>query len=90
MPTLILSAQLAALANGQLQLERDEQSIDEICRGLTAAYPALTAAILDAHGRISPFVGVFVDGGQIDPAADRHMALPRTSVVTLISAVAGG
>lgn len=90
MPTLLLSSQLAILANDRPMLNRAEHSLDEICRALVIEYPTLAAQILDVHGKVSPFVGVFVDDVQIDPVSDGQVFLPANAVVTMISAVAGG
>ena len=90
MPTILLPRQLARFTDGQSRLTRDADNLHALVSRLCEEFPSLRDAVLDGKGRISPFVGVFVDAVQLGDEDPATIALSPASSVQLVAAVAGG
>lgn len=90
MPTILLPRQLSRFTDGQSRLTRDGGNLHTLVSRLCEEFPALRAAMLDGRGRISPFVGVFVDAQQLGDEDPATIALSPSSSIQLVAAVAGG
>lgn len=90
MPTILLSRQLSRFTDGQSRLTRDGDNLHTLVSRLCEEFPGLRDAMLDGRGRISPFVGVFVDAQQLGDEDPATIALSPSSSIQLVAAVAGG
>lgn len=90
MPTILLPRQLSRFTGGQSRLTRDGENLHALVSTLCQEFPALRDAMLDGRGRISAFVGVFVDAVQLGDQDPATIALSPASAIQLVAAVAGG
>lgn len=85
-----LPAQLSSLAGGQRQLQVRAATLGAALAGLDDVAPMVRSQILDAEGNVRKFVGVFVDGQQIEAVGDGAQPLRDGAEVRVVMAVAGG
>ena len=90
MPTLILPSQLQALADGRRRLELRASTLGEALAELDREAPMLRSQLLEPGGAIRQFVGLFVDGQQLQDLGDGRQPLHAESELRIVLAVAGG
>jgi hypothetical protein len=90
MPTVFLPRQLSRLTNGQSSLTRGATHLNSLIEDLCLEFPQLRDVLFDEDARISPFVGVFVEGVQIDADEPSTVVLALTSTIHIVTAIAGG
>lgn len=90
MPTILLPRQLSRFTAGQSRLTRDGDNLHTLIAELCVEFPQLRDVMLDGKGRISPFVGVFIDALQVGDEDPATIALSPGSSIQLVAAVAGG
>ena len=88
-----LYATLRARAGGERDVEigwRDGASVGDAIRELLARKPALDGCIVDAQGRVVPYVSVFVDGRDIRYLDGLATPLADSDEIAIFPPVAGG
>lgn len=88
MITIQLPAQLASLAEGKKFLTVEAKSLSEVFCKIDEVAPMLRSQIFDANGAIRQFMGIFVNGNQIDEIGEA--IVPDDSNILIVMAVAGG
>ena len=93
MGTIRLYATLRARADGERAVDvgwRSGASVGEVIRELVARKPGLEGYIVDAQGRVVPYVSVFIDGRDIRYLDGLTTALADGDEIAIFPPVAGG
>ncbi len=88
-----LYATLRARAGGERDVEigwRAGTSVGDAIRQLLVKQPALDGCIVDAQGRVVPYVSVFVDGRDIRYLDGLATPLADSDEIAIFPPVAGG
>lgn len=88
-----LYATLRARADGEREVDvgwRAGASVGDAIRELVARKPALAGCIVDARGRVVPYVSVFIDGRDIRYLDGLTTALADGDEIAIFPPVAGG
>jgi molybdopterin synthase sulfur carrier subunit len=88
-----LYATLRARADGEREVDvgwRAGASVGDAIRELVARKPALDGCIVDAQGRVVPYVSVFIDGRDIRYLDGLTTALADGDEIAIFPPVAGG
>jgi molybdopterin converting factor small subunit len=74
----------------EVSVHPDEPTLSATITALEAAYPGLSARVLDDRGALRRFVNVYVDDEDVRFEDGLATATPTGSSVSIIPAVAGG
>jgi adenylyltransferase/sulfurtransferase len=88
--TIILPAQLAALAGGTRTLQLAAGTLGDLLAALDARAPMLRSQLFEPEGAVRQFIGLFVDEQQIHEVGDGSLRLRAGCQLVVVSAVAGG
>ncbi len=76
------------LAEGKKYLTVEAGALSEVFCKIDEVAPMLRSQIFDANGAIRQFMGIFVNGNQVDEIGDT--IVPSDSNILIVMAVAGG
>jgi molybdopterin converting factor small subunit len=75
---------------GQKQVHVEGRTVREVVDGLVAAYPPLSAQLLDGEGALNRFVNVFLNDTDVRHLAGLDTPVEDRDSVVLLPAMAGG
>ncbi|GGC90745.1 hypothetical protein [Undibacterium terreum] len=91
MPTILLPRQLAQRASGNTRIDINAENMQVLITKLCDEHPSLREVLLDGKGRISSFIGVFIDGRQLGGDTTlSEVTLEPDNSIQLVAAIAGG
>ncbi len=88
--TVRIPTQLRTLTSGAGEVAVDGSTVEEVLKGLDAAYPGMGERLFDESGRLRRFVNVFVADEDIRFLDGLGTAVAPGQTVSIIPAVAGG
>ena len=88
--TVRIPTQLRALTSGAGEVVVDGSTVEEVLKGLDAAYPGMGERLFDESGRLRRFVNVFVADEDIRFLDGLGTPVAPGQTVSIIPAVAGG
>ena len=85
-----VSAPLRRFTDGQAQIEMKAGDIGECLHNLEDRFPSLKQELWNKEGGLNPFIGLFVNGENINSLQDLSTPLATDDEISIIPAVAGG
>lgn len=90
MATIIIPTPLRKYTHNTSRLELSEKTISGAIVELTLNFPDIRKYLLDAEGKIAPFINIFVDNEDIRNLDLDNMILQDDSEIFIVPAIAGG
>lgn len=63
-------------------------SLDSVLQNINREYPLFYTQIVDSNNSLRSFVGIFIDGEQVD--SDEPKSINKESTIHIIMSIAGG
>lgn len=90
MARVLFPQQLSHLTGNCSRVDIDSDSLAELLEKMCSSYPRLTAVLFDSERRVSPFIGLFINGEQLATTELHTVKLVSKSEIQIVAAVAGG
>lgn len=90
MATVIIPTPLRKFTKNAVRLTVQANSISEMINKLTTDYPDLKKHLLDANGKIPPFINIFVDDDDIRNLQQEQTVVQENTTISIVPAIAGG
>ncbi|MDY6880193.1 MAG: MoaD family protein [Desulfatiglans sp.] len=88
--TIRFSAPLRRFTDGRAYVELKAANVGECLRSLQDLFPSLKQELWNNEGGLNPFLGVFVNGENINSLQSLLTPLGTDDEISIIPAVAGG
>ena len=89
MPNVLIPSVLRNYTDRKRQLDLPGDTVGEVVKELTAAYPDLQQHILD-DGKLRSYINIFVDDQDIRSLDGEQTPVSANSSIRLLPAIAGG
>lgn len=90
MAIIRLPTPLRPYANGQAEVPVAGATVSAILAGLVSTYPALRPHLLDNHGKLRPYVNLFLGDENIMEHNGLETTVQDSDRILLIPSIAGG
>ena len=90
MPVVRLPALMRSYTSGQTLIPVSGRSVQAALDDLLGQFPVLRPHLCNAHGKLRPFVNVFVNQENIKNLAGMETPLNETDQVLLMPSISGG
>lgn len=90
MPTIRVPSALRTFTGGTSDVEVAAATVRDALAELDRRHPGIAARVLDADGRVKPFIRIFVGADDIGGLAGLDTPLAARDEVAIVPAIAGG
>lgn len=90
MPTVRIPAPLRHLTTGRAELTVSADDLATVIAALETMAPGIGSRLVDADGRLQPFVHIFVGDQDVRSLDGLQTPVDERDLVTIVPAVAGG
>jgi molybdopterin converting factor small subunit len=90
MPTIIIPTPLRKYTNNNSHVKLSEKTVSGAISQLTEDFPDIKNYLMDAEGKMAPFINVFVDSEDIRNLDLENTTLQDNSIINIVPAIAGG
>ena len=90
MATVIIPTPLRKFTNNIARIDVTASKVSDVVNQLTSNFPELRKHLIDASGKIAPFINIFVDNSDIRNLEREQTPVKENAVICIIPAIAGG